>query len=92
MKLLVFSEAPKRKNPFSYDDRVVIEDGIPTIRPYRNHVPGSTNKELEVAFAEFRTAMENNTLWLAKNGTNVANVMEEQYVQEDFELDFTRQY
>jgi len=46
-----------KKNPFSKEERVCIEDGITTIRPYRNGKPSSTNKELEAAFAEFQRAI-----------------------------------
>lgn len=86
MKVLVFSTGQRKAVPFSYDERIVIEDGITTIRPIRRGRPGSTEKELEQAFTDFRTAIENNTLWIPKDGSQ-----SEEYVQEDFELDFSQQ-
>lgn len=54
----VFSEGPKRKCLFSMKERTVVEDGVTTIRPCRKGEPGSTLKEQDKAFAEFRAAIE----------------------------------
>lgn len=58
MKIFVFSEGPKKKIPFATSERIAIEDGVTTIRPWRNGVPSGTNKEIEAAFAEFQRAIE----------------------------------
>lgn len=51
----------KEKNRFTTAERVTIEDGVTTIRPIRNGVPGGTEKELEVAFEDFKRAID--SMW-----------------------------
>lgn len=63
MKILVFSEGPKIKSRFNLGDRIVVEDGITTIRPCRKGKPSSTNKELSKAFAEFAEAIKPDALF-----------------------------
>jgi hypothetical protein len=52
----VFS-GKRTKNLFKKSERIVVEDGITTIRPWRNGGPGGTPKEIEAAFAEFARAI-----------------------------------
>jgi hypothetical protein len=74
LSVLVFSEGPKKKVPFAKEDRVVMEDGIPTIRPYRNGKPSSTEKELSKAFEEFRRAIEPDGLFPAHDGVGYIEI------------------
>lgn len=58
MKVLVFSEGPKKPCRFAMKDRIVVENGVTTIRPYRKGQPSGTPKELEKAFADFAAAIK----------------------------------
>ncbi len=54
----IFANRKKAQNQFSIKERIVMEDGVTTIRPYRNGKPSSTAKEIDKAFADFRAAIE----------------------------------
>ncbi len=63
MKLMVFSERGKTHIPFKTSERVCVEDGITTIRPWRNGVPGGTEREVEEAIANFQEAIKASAQW-----------------------------
>jgi len=56
--IIVNLDVPYGKAPkFPYKERITHVDGITTIRPLRNGVPGGTEQEVSDAIAEFERAM-----------------------------------
>lgn len=64
LKVMVFDNKTK-KNRFSLSERITNENGITTIRPIRNGVPGGTEAEIEEAFENFRLIIDN--MWKPKS-------------------------
>lgn len=64
LKVLVFGNKTLR-NRFSLSQRITNENGLTTIRPIRNGVPGGTEAELEEAFENFRLMIDN--MWKPKS-------------------------
>jgi len=50
-----------RNKKFKLSERTIVEDGITHIRPWRNGKPGSTEKEIQTAFDDFRRNLD--TMW-----------------------------
>jgi hypothetical protein len=57
LAILVNPEFKPKKIRWTYKQRVAIEDGIPTIRPWRNGGPCGTEREIQKAIEELNAAM-----------------------------------
>jgi hypothetical protein len=57
LSIIVNLEVPHSKSKWTRKERITLEDGVTTIRPLRNGVPGGTEKEVEASIAEYERAI-----------------------------------